>query len=106
MSLRAELVRMGTRLMLKSRGHDERVEETRRRLKAMEALTPKPPGDTRIVTVDAGGVPADLVTTPASHPDRTVLYLHGGAYRAGSRTNYRHVTWRIADKIRARVVAI
>jgi monoterpene epsilon-lactone hydrolase len=51
-------------------------------------------------------VKADLITVPASKPRRHVLYLHGGAYRAGSPSNYRHFTWRIAVATQAAVLVI
>ncbi len=52
------------------------------------------------------GVNADLITTPASHRDQFVLYLHGGAYRLGSPTTYRNFTWRIAAAAQAHVLAL
>src|SRR5436190_21156529 len=106
MSLRAELVRLGTRWLLKRRGHHESVHETRRRLNNMEGLTPKPPRGTRIEAISAGGIEADRVAASGSHRDRHVLFLHGGAYRAGPRTNYRHFTWRIAAATRAQALAL
>lgn len=59
-----------------------------------------------MLPVDAGGVPGEFTTTPASRPDRDVLFLHGGGYVAGSAALYRHFTWRIATAARARVLAI
>ncbi len=59
-----------------------------------------------MLPVDAGGVPGEFITTPASRPDRDVLFLHGGGYVTGSGALYRHFTWRIAMAARARVLAI
>ncbi len=56
--------------------------------------------------IDAGGVPGEVITTPASRPDRHVLFLHGGGYVTGSPALYRHFTWRIATAARARVLAL
>jgi monoterpene epsilon-lactone hydrolase len=105
MSIRAECVRLGLR-WLKRRGRHESAEESRRRIDRMTSLAPKPPAGTLIGTVSAGGVPADLVSRPESQPERHVLFLHGGAYRAAAPKDYRHFTWRIAQAMRARVLAI
>jgi len=105
-SVRAELVRLGTRWLIKRRNRHETAEQTRQRLRSIEALCPRPPASTTITSVNAGTVMADRVTTPASHLNRHVLYLHGGGYRAGAPTYYRHLTWRIACAARASVVAI
>ncbi len=70
----------------------------------MERLVPPPPRGTETVRVDAGGVPGDCITRPTSLHDRHVLYLHGGGYRVGSTVSYRHLTWRLADAARARLL--
>src|SRR5215813_7770626 len=67
---------------------------------------PRPPRGTATIALDAGGVPADSIATPASRADRHVLYLHGGAFYVGSPALYRDFTWRIADAARARVLCI
>lgn len=105
MSVRAELVRLALR-WLRRRSRNESVDETRRRIDRMAALGPKPPAHVETTAVDAGGVPADLVVAANARPGRHLLFLHGGAYRIGSRAAYRHFTWRLAAAARARVLAI
>jgi acetyl esterase/lipase len=99
-------VRLGLSLFVKSRARHETLEQSRRRFLAMESLIPHPPRDTETITINAGGVSADRVITPASRPNRHVLYLHGGAYRLGAPSTYRHFTWRIASAAQARVMVI
>ncbi|HEX5508537.1 MAG TPA: alpha/beta hydrolase [Pseudolabrys sp.] len=71
----------------------------------MEVLIPRPPRSTRTRHITVGDIKADLVETPASHSGRRcVLYLHGGAYRVGAPSTYRHFTWRVANMARARVL--
>jgi acetyl esterase/lipase len=106
MSLRAELLRLGVRWFMKRRGPHGTIEAARQRMRAAAAWVPRPPKGTEIMTVDAGGVPADRIKTRASRPDRNVLYLHGGGYVTGSPLLYRHFTWRIATAARAIVLAI
>jgi epsilon-lactone hydrolase len=107
MSARAELVRLGLRWTLKRRNHRAMsVEQHRRFAMTAERLVPDPPRTTRTVAVDAGGVAADTITTPASEADRHVLFLHGGAFIVGSPRLYRHLTWRIATAARAQVLAV
>jgi acetyl esterase/lipase len=103
-SLRAELVRLGLRWFAK-RPHQS-VAAARASILAAQAWVPPPPADTQASKINAGGVTAELIATPASRPDRHVLYLHGGGYVTGSLGLYRHFIWRIAAAARARVLAI
>jgi monoterpene epsilon-lactone hydrolase len=105
-SLRAELARVGLRWLVRRRSHDQSIDAARQAFQSIEALIPRPPADTRITPVDAGGVRAEWVVTPTASADRQVLYLHGGGYRLGSPATYRHFTWRIATATRARLLAI
>ena len=105
-SLRTELARLCLRWFIKRRAHHQTIAQARQTFRAMQALIPRPPRGTRTAPVDAGGVKADLIVTPASRADRHVLYLHGGGYRLGSPATYRHFTWRIAAATRARLLAI
>ena len=105
MSLRAELLRLGIRAFLKRRSHHLDIEAWRRDMRAMERLVPRPPARTETVEVKAGRLTLHRVTTPASQPERNVLYLHGGGYVSGAPAYYRHFFWRIADCLRARVWA-
>jgi epsilon-lactone hydrolase len=104
-SLRSELVRAGARWFIKRRGHTT-VAAARQGILAAARWTPRPAAGTEVLPVDAGGVPGEFITTPASRPDRDVLFLHGGGYVTGSGALYRHFTWRIAMAARARVLAI
>jgi epsilon-lactone hydrolase len=103
-SLRGELVRLGARWFIK-RGHVT-IAAARRSILAAARWTPSPRAGTEVLPVDAGGVKGEFITTPASRPDRDVLFLHGGGYVTGSGALYRHFTWRIATAARARVLAI
>jgi monoterpene epsilon-lactone hydrolase len=104
MSLRAELLRLGTRAFLKGKpGPKASLEERRRRAAAAARWVPNPPPEIKRVTVDAGGVVAEWVTAPVSQHDRQILYLHGGGYVIGSPSLYRHLTRRLASVARARL---
>ena len=105
-SLRARFVRLGTRWLIKRRSRGLSLAESREKFRVMERLVPPPPRGTETERVDAGGVPADSITRPASLHNRDVLYLHGGGYRVGSPVTYRHFTWRMADAACARVLII
>jgi len=107
MSLRSEIVRLALRTFIKRCDwRSVTVEQNRRFATACERLVPDPPASTRTLGVNAGGVMADLITTPDSEEDRHIVFLHGGAYIIGSPSLYRHLTWRIAAASRARVVAV
>jgi epsilon-lactone hydrolase len=107
MSLRAEILRVGTRYLLKGRpGPEASLAERRRRAIAVQRWVPNPPPDIKRIAVDAGGVAAEWVVAPVSKPDRHILYLHGGGYVIGSPSLYRHLTWRLAKAAHARLLAI
>jgi acetyl esterase/lipase len=107
MSLQAELVRLGLRVLLKSpAGAVPTLAHHRARTAAFERWVPRPPAGTQTVWRALGGVPAVEITTPQTRPDRHILFLHGGGYVCGSPELYRHVTWRIASATRARLSAI
>jgi monoterpene epsilon-lactone hydrolase len=106
MSLRAELLRLGIRAFLKRHSHHLDIEAWRKEMRAMERLVPRPPARTETVEVKVGRLTFQRINTPASRPERNVLYLHGGAYVSGAPAHYRHFTWRIADAVRACVWAL
>ena len=107
MSLRAEIVRLGLRWLMKPGGRPEdTVARLRRQTSGFTWWVPSPPAKTTTAVVQLGGVPAHLVGTPASRPDRQVLFLHGGGYVAGSPALYRHIIWRLADASGARIAAL
>ena len=106
-SLRAHVMRACMRVVVKRRIRaDPSVEGVRRRLRFMSRFIPGPPRSTETVTLDAGGVMADRIATPASRSDRHILYLHGGSFICGWPSLYRDLTWRLATMCRACVLCI
>jgi len=103
MSLRAELARLGLRVFLKRRNRRLDVEAWRAKMRAMAPLVPRPPRRSRSTDMKTGAIRVQRVATDKSRPDRHVLYLHGGAYMAGSPAHYRHFSWRIADALHANI---
>jgi acetyl esterase/lipase len=107
MSLRAEILRLGMRCLLKGKpGPEASLEERRRRAVAAARWVPNPPPQIRRIAVDAGGVAAEWVVAPAAEPGRHILYLHGGGYVIGSPALYCHLTWRLASAAGARLLAV
>jgi acetyl esterase/lipase len=99
-------LRLGTRCLLKGKpGPEASLEERRRRAIAVQRLVPNPPPGIKRIAIDAGGVAAEWVVSPVSQPHRHILYLHGGGYVIGSASLYRHLTWRLARAVRARLLA-
>jgi len=56
--------------------------------------------------VSLAGLPAESCAPRAGHPERTLLYLHGGGYVIGSAAGYRDLAARLAVGANARVVAV
>ncbi len=80
-------------------------EEMRQGFERMVAAFPLPPGIAS-QDVEAAGVPCEWVTAPASDAARTLLYLHGGGYVAGSRSTHRGLVGRLADACAARALSV
>ena len=55
------------------------IEEQRANMNASTGQFPLEP-DVRCDPMDAGGVPAEFVSTPESEEGRVIYYLHGGGY--------------------------
>jgi epsilon-lactone hydrolase len=107
MSLRGEALRLAVRLFIKRSTRPEvGIAARRQRLKAYERWVPRPPVSTETHDQPLGGIAAVRVATPASLPDRHILYLHGGGYTCGSPALYRHLLWRFCDAAQARLAAI
>ena len=62
--------------------------------------------DVKCEAVDAGGVPAEWVTTPESEEERGIYYLHGGGYVIGSINTHREMASRLSRAAAARVLLI
>ena len=56
--------------------------------------------------VDAGGTPAEWVLAPGVDGSRRVLYIHGGAFIAGSPNSHRTITSAFSELANAAVLAI
>lgn len=66
----------------------------------------KVPPDVHCEPVNAGGVPAEWVTTPGVVPERAIYYLHGGGYVIGSINTHREMVSRLSRAASARVFII
>jgi acetyl esterase/lipase len=62
--------------------------------------------DVRCDPVDAGGVPAEWITTPGVVAERVICYLHGGGYVLGSINTHREMVSRLSRAASARVLII
>jgi monoterpene epsilon-lactone hydrolase len=72
----------------------------------MEAMPDGKSFSCEFVPVDAGGVPAEWVLAPGVDVSRRVLYIHGGAFIAGSPNSHRTITSRLSEVADAAVLAI
>ena len=107
MSVRAEMLRLGTRCLLKGKpGPSASLAERRRRAAAADRWVRDPPPGIERVAVDAGGVAAEWVAAPVAQAGVNILYLHGGGYVIGSPSLYRNLTWRLARAAAARLLAV
>ncbi len=73
---------------------------------AMDSVLAQPPPGTAVEPADAGGVPAEWVIAAGVDSARVLLYLHGGAYQAGSPATLRHTIALISAAAQARVLSV
>jgi len=64
------------------------------------------PTDVHCEPVDAGGVPAEWITTPGVNTERVICYLHGGGYVLGSINTHREMASRLSRAASARVLIL
>jgi monoterpene epsilon-lactone hydrolase len=88
-----------------SKGEEATVEHFRDTYEAFCAQFPVP-ADARIETVDAGGVPAVVVTAKGASAGTTIVHLHGGGYVIGSAHGYRSLAAALSRAARARVLLV
>ena len=84
---------------------DMSIEESRAEFEVVASQF-QPAEEVRCEPVDAGGVPAEWITTPETEDKRVIQYLHGGAYVRGSINTHRELISRLARATRARALAI
>ena len=60
----------------------------------------------KIRPVSANNVKVEWIIAPNADPKRRLLYIHGGAYMAGSPKSHRLITSRLSKISRAAVLAI
>lgn len=79
--------------------------EMRARFDKLATFLPTP-GDVRVETVDAAGVPAEWVSAPGADERRTIFYLHGGGYVIGSPATHRTLAYNLSKAAQARVLLV
>jgi monoterpene epsilon-lactone hydrolase len=93
--------------MLRSRPRpaDQSVAEQRVEMEALASLAPIA-DDVQCEPVEAGGVPAEWVSTSGAADGRIIYYLHGGGYSVGSITTHRELISRLSRAAAARALAV
>jgi len=84
---------------------DLSIEEQRAQMEVMFTQF-QLPTDVRCDPVDAGGVPAEWITTPGVVAERVICYLHGGGYVMGSINTHREMVSRLSRAASARVLIL
>src|SRR5690349_3657248 len=103
-SLRAELVRLGLRWLMKPSNRTAvTIAERRERLARFARRVPLPPREAEIRRGELAGIATSWIAMPAARPGRQILFLHGGGYVTGSTELYRHILWRIAEASAAQI---
>ena len=82
----------------------ESIGEMRANFKAKFTMPDRP--DTKIKSVDANGVPADLISASEACGKGIILYLHGGGYLFGDRNTYRRLASDLSAAAQTQVLLI
>jgi monoterpene epsilon-lactone hydrolase len=75
----------------------------------MAAMARRPsrvPSHVLVSSIALAGVTTERLATASADEKRAVLYIHGGAFIAGSPLTHRALTWRLADALRVPVYAV
>lgn len=73
---------------------------------SMDAAPQPLPDGVRVEEVTAGGVPGRVLTPCDAMPGRSLLFLHGGGYRAGSSRSHLRLAGLIASATRAMCLSV
>ncbi len=84
---------------------DTTVEAERQILENLAAQTPLAP-DISVTKTLAGGIPSEMLEVPGVASDQIILYLHGGAYSAGSCNTHRDIGTRLSRSSGTKVLVI
>ncbi len=107
MSVRAEVVRLGLRWLMKPANRpDVTIVRRRQRIANFERWVPQPPARAKVIRDTLGGVAALRIIPPNAQRGRNILFLHGGGYVSGTPELYRQLTWWIARTAHAGVATI
>ena len=93
------------RALMASRPRPPDLAGRRERLDSFGKLYPME-ADVTLTPVTANGVPAEWSQTPAANTQRAILYMHGGAYVAGSIASHRLLVTALGRAAAARTLAI
>ena len=93
------------RALLTGRPRPSGAAERRQRLDDFGRAMGLPP-EAQLESVELDAASAEWSTTPQADPARVVLYLHGGAYMAGSVVCHRYVAVEIGRAAGARTLAL
>ncbi|MFT3839028.1 MAG: alpha/beta hydrolase [Myxococcaceae bacterium] len=97
MSLQVHLIDLVLRATLKRRfKRDPSIAQVVKMFADMERDPAKLPAGVTCEPSTLGGVPCERLATAAAHRTRALLYLHGGAFVAGSPRSHRAITGRLA----------
>ena len=83
-----------------------RKEQLKVMRESMDALGEEVDFEGQIIPVESGGIRGEWVVAPGADPARRILYIHGGAYVAGSPLSHRAITTEYARRHGGAVFAL
>lgn len=102
-SVRARLTRAALRLRMRFADADAPMPERRARLDRLGGAI-RPAAGVRVERTEVDGLPAEWLLPEGATDDEAILYLHGGAYTAGSCDSHRNAVSHIARAAGIRIL--
>ncbi len=107
MSIQLFLLDKVLRFMMKRRfRRNPDVMLLRPMMKAMERRAPRVPAHVSVTSIELGRVRTEKLTPANADEQGALLYLHGGAFVAGSPVTHRALTWRLSEGLAVPVYAV
>lgn len=101
--MRARFTRAVLRLRTRRRKPDMPMDERRRLLDELGSAI-RPAAGVEVIEADMDGLYAEWLIPEGAAEDETILYLHGGAYTAGSCTSHRNALSHVAKAAGIRIL--
>ena len=105
MSVQAKIATLLMRFQMADFYKDRSVDMMRAKMEKYSRAV-KLPSDVKVESIDAGGRPAEWISTPEINQDQVILYFHGGAYFLNYANPHRDLIARLGREAKMHALVI